>query len=664
MNEGMEQPEAISDDQEEVEEKVTLEPITPEEVMSHDYDPEIEGSAFRNKGYSVDMIRHLREGAVEDFYCRRWKEDFDEVRIGYAAFVASREFKQMRRLPPGIKKDMSKREKREFFEYSLEEFKENWFKQSLGIVKVINDLVSKINELNAVDEGRITVEQLMEVVKTRAEEFRFNYEQLYHFRKALELFIKHRELHREYVEKYPDSEDLFEAVFGFRAKGEIKMEHTGISMHFIMDDDEDWRKVNYPYSGNEEEEKRRVESIGGLAFPIIKAEELRGSVSAGRYGRNLEIITVEGELEIHDDVGAVFTSFAHDAPPLEVEVEVKDVGKWKVEEIVEGKNSVGYQVFIFDDEKYVPLLKIKKIVQESKGKEEFFVQKENDPEEKLEKKITVILSKDGRDYGVLVMPSSNKGMVIIKDESEKGSIIKHNSKTDFIETKSDAKTKATAHHESMHHMQHMVNLVEMAHSVEALTDASLKKNNDPAQTLDDIIRDRLRHERYLRVDDHVRNEIGAFYSEGTSLDEIEDIVLGQFSDDEFTSRSAGYDYASIFKRSGTLDRIVKEVKESIETKFSAALFEVKGKDGKPVKAEPVKVDLQRVNEHLESIFGEEYERDVRKMINSVRVLENKGYERGDITYLLLSSPAYSWSSMAYVAPDRTKEIEKVAEVEA
>jgi hypothetical protein len=126
----------------------------------------------------------------------------------------------------------------------------------------------------------------------------------------------------------------------------------------------------------------------------------------------------------------------------------------------------------------------------------------------------------------------------------------------------------------------------------------------------------------LGIDNKVRDEVLAYYKDGSDVDKIYKLI----------TTSNYYDYPK--KHEEALTKFPKIIKDNV-ARYAITL------GGKPAE-----ITEERIKELMDDYFANGYKEDIKKWINSIKVLEDKSYSRDEIIELLFPFTVTEWPAIA------------------
>jgi len=200
----------------------------------------------------------------------------------------------------------------------------------------------------------------------------------------------------------------------------------------------------------------------------------------------------------------------------------------------------------------------------------------------------------------------------------------------------------------IHEEQHQFNSLFQPRDASRLLIDVLKRTiavNSKDGTQNSNLKSRLIHElarceRRFRVDNYARDEIIAYYKEGSRPNEIYRIL----------SNSSLYDYRKDFEA-----QIGKDIQDDIRYNLSEVYYQKKkppsdlywdkNESGYLVGFGPIIVNEEEISQWTNLVLGDEYKKDLEQWINSISDLEKMGYSRNDIISFLYQEPVNKWTSL-------------------
>lgn len=189
----------------------------------------------------------------------------------------------------------------------------------------------------------------------------------------------------------------------------------------------------------------------------------------------------------------------------------------------------------------------------------------------------------------------------------------------------------------IHEQQHLINKlfipIEQRNDEASFIAGILEKGLPVKQALRLIVQSLVRQERqYLGIDAAARDEILAFYSDGTSSSDI------YYS----LTEKAVYDYR------GRLNERLKDLPDYLQEGLAEDIEILESNYSRS----EITIERSVVEEAVDVVFDEEYKRDLARWTGVLTSLETKGYSRQEVLHLLYQEPVYNWTTVARQANNR------------
>lgn len=140
--------------------------------------------------------------------------------------------------------------------------------------------------------------------------------------------------------------------------------------------------------------------------------------------------------------------------------------------------------------------------------------------------------------------------------------------------------------------------------------------------------------RWILYDTVARGEILAHYRDGRHYEDILDIM----------TNSPLYDYKTLYKEK--IEEIPERVKTELQKEIKEVLYEDKDEGRRAVYSRALQIDKSTIKEYVDHVFDKEYSDDLKRWIDSIAILESKGYNRDEIISILCQSPVNAWQGIA------------------
>jgi hypothetical protein len=524
----------------------------------------------------------------------------------------------------------------------LQQIKACLIHQKEGIAKVINILHETVEETPDADK-----ELLLSKVHLHASNYGFTPTQLYHFTSAIDQYIAKHAAVESYRTQYPLDNDLFEACFGKKPKGRVEVIKGPMTLCFRCFHQKDFLLASTSHKTGGDEGKiaakdiKRAEGAGGFALGNVRLPALKDTVTLEKPQINLQFATTTDtkKEEIHHQSSELFLNHQKG----DILIEVKGIGTWKIS-IVERDNEekpLRIQILapdgvhsremklLFDARRVKP-------TEAMKQHENFIgclLPVHKSPEEMISNCVRY-LKIGTKDYGYINMDNA---FITIHDDSPDGTTIHFQEQgSQWTEGENTEQSKRVHDHEDQHQFNKLWSPLELREGRLQAMSSAVEGAQNPEEAVQRLLLSMVRRKRKeIGIDSSCRHEILAHYRDGSAPEHIFDNLV----------KSPLYNYNALFAEA--IAKIPAEVMEAVRDDMSSVLYE-EGEAGQLeyIQADPLEVYESEVLPHIDSVFGNEYLRDLRRWIDALILLEKKGYARDEILRFLFQAPVNSWLRLA------------------
>ncbi|TSC73950.1 MAG: Uncharacterized protein G01um101444_417 [Parcubacteria group bacterium Gr01-1014_44] len=566
------------------------------------------------------------------------EEEPKEEPLSYIPFDPKIELKNIRRLPLEELEDPERTDevKRKIRAEQLVRFKENLIHQKEGIARAVDDL------RNAVESTpNATTEILLSRVQALAPEYRFTRDQISLFKYAIEQYQEKHSAVEKYRAMYPNDTNLFEACFGKKPKGKIEVVKGSMTLFFRCFDRDDYAFVNsfYKHRGDETkivpEDIARANDSGGVAISSVKIEELAGAITAENVGNNsprYELVKgAEKTEEIHKKEFELFLN----SQKGDIDIEVKGVGIWKVKivEHDEQGEPLRIQFLNLNEVDTPPIFDVLLVeaTEEMRAHGNFLGTLKKVSDGQLQYNTIEYLRAGNRIHGHINM---DRAFLKIEDQSAQGTTVKYR-EDEFTMIPNDEMSERTRIHEDQHQFNKLFQPFEAREDVWTMMRRAVNGARSPEEAVQKLIHGYVKLERkWIGFDSRARDEILAYYKEGRGTEETLRIL----------TESKLYDYAEQYKT--RIAEIPALVKKELEKEVSEVFYQNVEDFQTAVDVQALEIEESDVQPHIDSVFKEEYKADLKNWLDSISVLEQKGYTKDEIVALLYQEPINFWSNLS------------------
>ncbi len=559
--------------------------------------------------------------------------------LSYRPFVAENELSKLRKFGPEFKSLPEKR-RRLIVEQRLARLKENLNQQKLGIASTIRELLSTVEanpETSAVD--------LFAKVEKNAPQLRLAPNQLDIFKTACEKYEGRHKMVEKYRALYPNDNELFQACFGVKPVGEVRVIKGPMTLHFQCLSSDDYAiaynrfKIKEDTSVLTDEDKKQANLSAGAALASVKIGELDGAVTIenSHWQFKYEVVREEKTVELNKSE----VELGIDALRSDVNIEVKGQGKWQLRFVARDNLTFPKRIQLIDlnNPDVAPIFDVIREGPDWEGKRYFGVLKTIDDDKTLRLGVTGSLrvkKAEGTQY--LGHVDINYADIKIVDNSPDSTMVNYQEDVALPLRVDEEKSKSVQIHEEQHQFNKLFVPWEGRLSHAQIRLLAAEKAESPDEVRQIVAHDLVRARRQELIDGRARDEIIAHYRHGENTENIYNVI----------TKNPLYDY---FKDSEQQIRkipagIVEEAKEEMsEVKYQKEP-DTLGEYGYVLGAVPFELDEALVSSHIKPVFKDEYKRDLEVWLSAVSLLEKKGYNRDEITSILAQEPVSSWSPIA------------------
>lgn len=197
-------------------------------------------------------------------------------------------------------------------------------------------------------------------------------------------------------------------------------------------------------------------------------------------------------------------------------------------------------------------------------------------------------------------------------------------------------------HEEQHQFNKLFKPVEWRETIVAIVERIIESGKTSEEATQQLIREYMRFERkFMGFDSSVRDEILAYYEDGRDIKSIYSIL----------TESELYDYMKRYKKE--IGKIPAAVKEQLAI-LKDVSFEKAQVDSKINPIDVSSVSDTMIDLDIVAVFKEEYKADLKKWLDSISKLEEKGYEIEGVVNLLSQEPVNSWVNLVKRMPSKIK----------
>lgn len=576
--------------------------------------------------YDQEMIDEAEEYAD--------KEPKEEP-LTYSPFDPKTELKNVRKLSPE-EQALSDDEKRRIRAERLVNFKENLIHQKEGIARAVEELRGAVEST-----PDATMEALLLKVQALAPEYKFTRDQIALFKYAIEQYQEKHVAVEKYRTMYPTDANLFEACFGKKPKGKIEIVKGPMTLFFRCFDRDDYAFVNsfHKHRGDETkiqpEDVTRANDSAGVAISRVKIEELSGVITAENVRNNNPRYELIKGAEKIEEIREKEFELLLDSQRGDVDIEVRGVGTWKVKIVEHNERGepLRIQFLNLNEVDAPPIFDVFRVeaTEEMRTHGNFLGSLKKVSDGQLQYNTIEYLRAGNRIHGHINM---DRAFLKIEDQSTQGTTVKYR-EDEFTMIPNDEMSERTRVHEDQHQFNKLFSPFEAREDMWTMMRRAAEGAKTPEEAVQNLIHGFVKLERkWIGFDSRARDEILAHYKEGQGVDAI----LRNLTESKL------YDYAEQYK--SRIAEIPAKVKEELQKEISKVFYQDVDGFQTAVDVQALEIEESEVNPHLESVFKDEYKTDLKEWLDSISALEQKGYTKDEIVYLLYQEPINFWSNLA------------------
>jgi len=189
-------------------------------------------------------------------------------------------------------------------------------------------------------------------------------------------------------------------------------------------------------------------------------------------------------------------------------------------------------------------------------------------------------------------------------------------------------------HEDQHQFNKLFEPCELQEYFFEMMERVVEEGKTPAEAVENLIYSLVKLSRkYMGFDSSARDEILAHYRGGTTTE----VIFKQITN------SPIYDYMESYKNK--IAQIPAAIKEDLQKEVSEVFYQ--DVSGLPVAiyVQALKIRESDIQPYIDLVFRDEYKTDLKKWLDSIDRLEQKGYTRDKIMNLLSQEPINSWPNL-------------------
>ncbi|NTV31020.1 hypothetical protein HGA91_03530 [candidate division WWE3 bacterium] len=565
-------------------------------------------------------------------------------KLGYTPFDAVAELELIRQLRTDDTQD--RLSSREEAKQRIEAMRPEIEKQR-GVIAVALEAIHAAIDANP----DVTQEELMKLAEMYGILGKLTHEQMISLRLGIDDYVHHHQLVKKTRQRYPKREDLFTACFGFSPKHPQRLDLVeGPMTVSFRCDDEDYmaiQEANDPQLAQERTQQRlsgeklAVKSIGE-SLPTSQLPDLEGLVIIERTDypteQNPVIVpeyqeTLRSQEESYFDIGEMAS------------VEVDFQGQhWNIEFTDVSASGLPETIIISADGATKPIT-LKRVENGEARPAQWIPVGTNEPlrattsaSGETVSGFPLHISEDGQEWiglevmGCVASLINSTGESVAAVEKRRNPIIGYQKGWSSVER-----------HEQMHvwnkvydrtiglsYENRLTLLVD--EKIEEISAECVRQSKSAKEVERQFILKTVREARQALLDHRVRDEILAFYEDGTETNDIVDTL----------TKNPLYDYTSneytVFWRQN-IEQAINDQVQRINTDFQE--FE-SGQD----HATP-----EEIADLIDITFSN-YKADIPVWTSAIEELQKKGYDRTEIINRLRVHPLMRWGSVAKHAPKK------------
>src|SRR3989344_448832 len=541
----------------------------------------------------------------------------------------------------------SRQERLKINQHRLERFKGLLHLQKEGIQSVIREIIDY-----ARSHSHATISELFTMVERNAPLYYFSEKQLYRFAQALERYEERHAIVQDFVRSVETPEEAYERCFAKMPEEKVAVEIGPMTIHFRCFGTDDYV---YAYAGhgtytdvNGIPEEKKQQAQRTLGFAILDAPATAPGLAGG--------VTVENASKKSE----VNPTYEKEDEPLPTEISVQ-IDLFSVEKILtyQGNKTVifihtpvgSFEIFFeYSKEashmcnelsdvvvhKHIAHDDIFEIGRYSRDIQHGIWKNENEKRYLTRRTLRAAIPRsflplariNQAQEGCSFTVNAN-GIVTIKNNSTFDMEVEYQKEQSVVVIRDHQLSQSIKDHEEQHHINALFRTWGGGMSAELLESEISMKAESIEQAKEMLIKQNLRWERRSSgINKKAREEILCFCRDGTEPDQIERNLL--------TAKS--YQYVERLNINPV--QVGKDITQSFEHDPPIFLFQT-GESFSPSDITP-----EEIEHYFDTVFRDEYAKDIHIWCEAVALLDSKGYSRDEVLYFLYQEPAQKWLALA------------------
>lgn len=494
--------------------------------------------------------------------------------------------------------------------------------------RVLADLTQELEDTISKNPD-ISLEELWDKVAKAAPEGRFNSRILDRLYNVVDGYVVRHSIVEHYRQTYPDDRKLIQQALGFVPEGEVEVIATPISFVFAFKGNRDYAAAVHerPHEHLTGNMRERANLTGGYALQRVQNPGLDNLIIIVNDSyADFEDKTVEEQLEILPKDGVMYPLTKAD----QIVASYPGGRRWQIDRTSLLKQDEEWFEVTGPDDPENPETAF--IV--SGG----VVRRPGDTSGRYQ--MQVMPEEDGQSVSMTVRGDT---LELYNNGSEPMEVGYRGRQAVMTRERIRPTSRVVVAHELRHHKNGMDEYVrppdyELTTKLTSLLGARHPKTDELMFSDERIARElTLAEAHYWRadlMDRRARDEISAYVTDGSKLSLVRKLLTKEGPD-------ALYDYAH--RHAAQIARLPEEIRE----RYSEAFRWGRGQEVvKLLEPESMKAIISQV-------FGPDYKRDVRRWLEAVGMLEEKGYTRQEIVTVFQQKSVNQWVAYAWRAEDRT-----------
>jgi hypothetical protein len=532
------------------------------------------------------------------------------------------QFEMMKGLKDAEPLLLTKEEQRANFRQRLEQFKEELNTRIEGMDSLVQDLTEAVFA-----NSDITLEQMTQLVQEKNKQYNFSSSELKSVMECCEYCHQVNEMVNFYTEHF-SKEDLFEKCFGQKPQGAIMIYKLPASLAFAMFDPEDYVAATAKFYRGEnntlsptQEDKKFFLSTGGMALTGCGIEGLEGCVAVYNCSE-FGLSSIDEQNVTREIPEGKETTLKLDSPEMTFK-NGDDQIKFKSLGFDQTSDTARFQIL---DKEGDPLHDIAIVLhRDNDGNiQSMGFRSASDTQSSETETFSFSHSAESGTVQIEISPSE------IRLKSEKGTWTMGWQISEEMAKAVNDKVQEVAIHEEQHVLNRIFYPTDETKTVEMLVAevSEGKRNFEDAKQY--FVHSALKNCRRSLIDHMTRDEIIAYY-QSSGIDSVYQML----------GNSQLYDYKTIL--ADQIGEFSSKVMHGLRTIYDAY--------DKSAEYIPNYGKIQEeIGKETDKVFGDEYKADLRRWVDAIKQLEDKGYSKEQIIAFLYTKQVSKWNVSARRKP--------------